>query len=164
MLTAARLSKTWAITTWQHVNQRSTHYVRSGDSILALLSDAQETKQLNDYAFALGALAHYASDIACHPIATNRAVRLLYPKLKTKFGDSVTYENDPLAHVKTEFGFDVLEIAQQRCAPESYHDFPAKGPPRTNFSLTFPGSSGGAMKSDGGSRSLARRCADSYFV
>jgi hypothetical protein len=29
----------------------------------------------------------------------------------------------PLAHVKTEFGFDVLEIAQQRYAPESYHDF-----------------------------------------
>ncbi len=100
-----------------------THYVRSGDFILVLLRDAQESKQLNDYAFALGALAHYAADIAGHPIATNRAVPLLYPKLKKKFGDSVTYENDPLAHVKTEFGFDVLEIAQQRYAPESYHDF-----------------------------------------
>jgi Zinc dependent phospholipase C len=100
-----------------------THYVRSGDFILALLRDAQESKQLNDYAFALGALAHYAADIAGHPIATNRAVPILYPKLKKKFGDNVTYENDPLAHVKTEFGFDVLEIAQQRYAPESYHDF-----------------------------------------
>jgi hypothetical protein len=100
-----------------------THYVRSGDFILALLRDAQESKELNDYAFALGALAHYAADIAGHPIATNRAVPLLYPKLKKKFGDIVTYENDPLAHVKTEFGFDVLEIAQQRYAPESYHDF-----------------------------------------
>jgi Zinc dependent phospholipase C len=100
-----------------------THYVRSGDFILALLRDAQESKELNDYAFALGALAHYASDNTGHPIATNRAVPLLYPKLKKKFGDSVTYENDPLAHVKTEFGFDVLEIAQQRYAPESYHDF-----------------------------------------
>ncbi|GAC1631372.1 MAG: hypothetical protein NVS9B14_03100 [Candidatus Acidiferrum sp.] len=100
-----------------------THYVRSGDFVLALLRDAQETNQLNDYAFALGALAHYASDIAGHPIATNRAVPVLYPKLKTKFGDSVTYENDPLAHVKTEFGFDVLEIAKERYAPQSYHDF-----------------------------------------
>ena len=100
-----------------------THYVRSGDFVLALLRDSQESKQLNDYAFALGALAHYASDIAGHPIATNRAVPLLYPKLKKKFGDNVTYENDPLAHLKTEFGFDVLEIAQQRYAPESYHDF-----------------------------------------
>jgi hypothetical protein len=100
-----------------------THYVRSGDFILVLLRDARESKQLNDYAFALGALAHYAADIAGHPIATNRAVPILYPKLKKKFGDNVTYENDPLAHVKTEFGFDVLEIAQQRYASDSYHDF-----------------------------------------
>jgi len=100
-----------------------THYVRSGDFVLALLRDARESNQLNDYAFALGALAHYTADIAGHPIATNRAVALLYPKLKKKFGDSVTYEDDPLAHVKTEFGFDVLEVAQQRYASDSYHDF-----------------------------------------
>jgi hypothetical protein len=78
---------------------------------------------LNDYAFALGALAHYAADISGHPIATNRAVPLLYPKLKKKYGDNITYEDDPLAHVKTEFGFDVLEIARQRYASDSYHDF-----------------------------------------
>jgi hypothetical protein len=100
-----------------------THYVRSGDFVLTLLRDARESKELNDYAFALGALAHYASDNAGHPIATNRAVPILYPKLKKKFGDNVTYEKDPLAHVKTEFGFDVLEVAQQRYASESYHDF-----------------------------------------
>jgi Zinc dependent phospholipase C len=100
-----------------------THYVRSGDFVLALLRDAQESNELNDYAFALGALAHYASDNAGHPLATNRAVPLLYPKLQKKYGDSVTYEDDPLAHVKTEFGFDVLEIAQQRYASDSYHDF-----------------------------------------
>jgi hypothetical protein len=100
-----------------------THYVRSGDFVLALLRDARESKELNDYAFALGALAHYAADIAGHPMATNRAVPLLYPKLKKKFGNIITYEDDPLAHVKTEFGFDVLEIAQQRYASDSYHDF-----------------------------------------
>jgi hypothetical protein len=100
-----------------------THYVRSGDFVLALLRDARESKELNDYAFALGALAHYAADNAGHPIATNRAVPLLYPKLKKKYGDSIAYEDDPLAHVKTEFGFDVLEIARQRYAPDSYHDF-----------------------------------------
>jgi len=100
-----------------------THYVSSGDFVLALLRDARESNNLNDYAFALGALAHYAADNAGHPIATNRAVPLLYPKLKKKYGDSVTYEDDPLAHVKTEFGFDVLEVAQQRYAPDSYHDF-----------------------------------------
>src|SRR5579864_4434882 len=100
-----------------------THYVRSGDFVLAMLRDAQGSNDLNDYAFALGALAHYAADIAGHPLATNRAVPLLYPKLKKKFGDIITYEDDPLAHVKTEFGFDVLEIAQHRYAPDSYHDF-----------------------------------------
>ena len=35
----------------------------------------------------------------------------------------MTYEDDPLAHIKTEFGFDVLEVARQRYAPESYRDF-----------------------------------------
>src|ERR1019366_4034 len=80
-------------------------------------------KDLDGYAFALGALAHYASDNEGHPIGTNRAVPLLYPKLKTKYGDSLTYEEDKLAHVKTEFGFDVLEVAHGRYAPDSYHDF-----------------------------------------
>ena len=96
------------------------HYVRSGDFVLALLRDA---KDLNGYAFALGALAHYAADNNGHPMATNRAVPLLYPKLKKRYGDSVTYEQDKLAHVKTEFGFDVLEVAHGRYAPDSYHDF-----------------------------------------
>jgi hypothetical protein len=97
-----------------------THYVRSGDFVLALLRDSTD---VNGYAFALGALAHYAADNDGHRIGTNRAVPILYPKLKKKFGDSVTYEQDPLAHVKTEFGFDVLEVAQGRFAPDAYHDF-----------------------------------------
>jgi hypothetical protein len=97
-----------------------THYVRSGDFVLALLRDSQD---INGFAFALGALAHYASDNDGHPIGTNRAVPILYPKLKKKYGDSVTYEQDKLAHVKTEFGFDVLEVAHGRYAPDSYHDF-----------------------------------------
>lgn len=97
-----------------------SHYVRSGDFVLALLRDA---KDINGYAFALGALAHYVADNDGHPIGTNRAVPILYPKLKKKYGDSVTYEQDKLAHVKTEFGFDVLEVARGRYAPDSYHDF-----------------------------------------
>src|SRR5579862_2482790 len=79
-----------------------THYVRSGDFVLALLRDA---KDLDGYAFALGSLAHYAADNDGHPIATNRSVPILYPKLKKKYGDVVTYEDNPLAHIKTEFGF-----------------------------------------------------------
>jgi hypothetical protein len=97
-----------------------THYVRSGDFVLALLRDS---KDIDGYAFALGALAHYVADNDGHPMGTNRAVPILYPKLKKKYGDSVSYEQDKLAHVKTEFGFDVLEVARGRYAPDSYHDF-----------------------------------------
>jgi hypothetical protein len=97
-----------------------THYIRSADFILAMMHDS---KDLNDYAFALGSMAHYAADTDGHSIGTNHAVPILYPKLKKKYGDVVTYEEDPLAHVKTEFGFDVLEVAQHRYAPDSYHDF-----------------------------------------
>lgn len=97
-----------------------THYVRSGDFILALLRDS---KDLDGYAFALGSLSHYAADNDGHLIGVNRSVPILYPNLKKKYGDVVTYEDNPLAHVKTEFGFDVLEVAQGRYAPDSYHDF-----------------------------------------
>ncbi len=87
---------------------------------MALIRDA---KDIDGYAFALGALAHYAAENDGHRIDTNRAVPILYPKLKEKYGDSVTYEEDPLAHVKTEFRFDVLEIAHGRFAPDSNHNF-----------------------------------------
>jgi hypothetical protein len=97
-----------------------THYVRSGDFVMALLRDSRD---VYEYSFALGAMAHYAADNNGHRIGTNRAVPVLYPKLKHKFGDSVSYEENKLAHVKTEFGFDVLEVAKERYAPESYHDF-----------------------------------------
>jgi Zinc dependent phospholipase C len=97
-----------------------THYFRSGDFVQALLRDSQD---LNDYAFALGAMAHYAADNAGHRLATNRAVPILYPELKKKYGDVITYEDNPIAHVKTEFGFDVLEVAKGRYASDAYHDF-----------------------------------------
>lgn len=97
-----------------------THYVRSGDFVQALLRDARD---LTEYGFALGALAHYAADNDGHRIGTNRAVAVLYPGLGRKYGESVAYEDGKLAHVKTEFGFDVLEIAKERYAPDGYHDF-----------------------------------------
>ena len=97
-----------------------THYFRSGDFIEALLRDSQD---LNDYAFAIGAMAHYAADNSGHRLATNLAVPMLYPELQKKYGSVMTYEDNPIAHVKTEFGFDVLEVAKGRYAPDSYHDF-----------------------------------------
>jgi hypothetical protein len=97
-----------------------THYCRSGDFILALLRDSQD---LNGYAFAIGAVSHYAGDNDGHRLGINPSVPILYPKLRDKYGNFVTYEEDPLAHIKTEFGFDVLEVARQRYAPDSYRDF-----------------------------------------
>ena len=97
-----------------------THYVRTGDFIEAMLRDSQD---IDEYAFALGALSHYFADIEGHSIAVNRVVPILYPKLGEKFGSNVTYEDNPVAHVKSEFGFDVLEVAKGRYAPDAYRDF-----------------------------------------
>ena len=97
-----------------------THYVRSGDFIIALI---EESKDLNEYAFALGALAHYAADTSGHPLATNRSIALMYPKLAKEYGPVITYEDKPSAHLQVEFGFDVDQVAEGNYAPKAYHDF-----------------------------------------
>jgi len=96
-----------------------THYVRTGDFIVNLLNEASD---LNEYAFALGALAHYSSDNCGHPVI-NQSVALQYPKLRKKFGSEVTYEDDPKAHIRTEFGFDMVQVAKNRYTSDRYHDF-----------------------------------------
>ena len=95
------------------------HYVRSGDFVRELLLQSQD---VNEYAFALGALSHYASDITGHP-AVNQAVAIEYPKLRARFGKSVRYAQDKTAHLKTEFGFDMAQVAKNRYASQQYHDF-----------------------------------------
>jgi len=95
------------------------HYVRSGDFVRELLLESQD---VNEYAFALGALSHYASDIAGHP-AVNQSVAIEYPKLRAKYGKSVRYAQDKTAHLKTEFGFDTVQVAKNRYASQQYHDF-----------------------------------------
>jgi len=96
------------------------HYVRSGDFVVNLI---RESSNLNEYAFALGALAHYAADNEGHSIGVNRSVALRYPKLARKFGPAVTYEEKPSAHIKVEFDFDVAQVARGDYAPQAYHDF-----------------------------------------
>jgi hypothetical protein len=96
-----------------------THYVRSGDFVSELILESQDA---NEYAFALGALSHYASDVAGHP-AINEAVAIAYPKLRARYGGSVRYAQDKTAHLKTEFGFDTLQVAKNRYASQQYHDF-----------------------------------------
>jgi len=95
------------------------HYVRSGDFVRELLLESQN---VDEYAFALGALSHYAADIAGHP-AVNQAVAIEYPKLRAKYGKSVRYAQDKTAHLKTEFGFDMVQVAKNRYASQQYHAF-----------------------------------------
>jgi hypothetical protein len=95
------------------------HYVRTGDFVLALIRDSSD---VNEFAFALGALAHYASDTDGHP-TINRVVAITFPKLQKKYGSEVTYVNDPKAHIRTEFGFDMVQVAKNRYTPDNYHDF-----------------------------------------
>jgi hypothetical protein len=96
------------------------HYVRSGDFVHALIADSQN---LNEYAFALGALSHYMADKYGHSLSTNRNVPLIYPKLQKKFGDVVTYDDDHTSHSRMEFAYDVLQIGQNGYTSEGYHDF-----------------------------------------
>jgi len=70
----------------------------------------EESRDLNDYALALGALSHYAADTSGHQLATNRAVAIMHPGLAKKYGRLVTYEETPSAHMKVEYGFDADQV------------------------------------------------------
>lgn len=102
-----------------HVFSDLAHYVRTGDFVQALINDSQD---LDEYAFALGALSHYVSDINGHPYI-NLAVGIEYPELARLYGPAVPYDVDHKAHLRTEFGFDVLQVGKGRYAPEDYHNF-----------------------------------------
>jgi hypothetical protein len=96
------------------------HYVRSGDFVEALLRDA---RTIDELAFAIGALAHYANDNTGHPEAVNHAVAMAFPKLRRKFGSTVTYVDAPTKHVLVEFSFDVVQTAGGRYLPDAYQRF-----------------------------------------
>jgi hypothetical protein len=96
-----------------------THYIRTGDFVLNLI----DSQDLDEYAFAMGALSHYAADKNGHPMAVNQVVPILYPELGAKFGRRVTYADDPITHSKTEFAFDVFQAAKGRYASAAYKKF-----------------------------------------
>ena len=94
-----------------------THYVRSGDFVVNLFRNAHDA---NELAFAVGALSHYIGDSIGHAEATNLAVPIEFPKLRAKYGNSVSYAEGKREHVQTEFAFDINEIAHHRVAPLRY--------------------------------------------
>jgi hypothetical protein len=110
------------------------HYVRSGDFVRELIVQSQD---VNEYAFALGALAHYASDVDGHP-AVNQSVAIGYPKLRAEYGNSVRYAEGKTEHIKTEFGFDMVQVSKNRYASEQYHDFIGFKVSKPLLERTFP--------------------------
>jgi hypothetical protein len=83
----------------------------------------RDARDLNDYAFALGALSHYACDNAGHPEAVNKSVALMFPKLRKKYGATITYDDSPASHVIVEFSFDIVQAAAGAYVSDAYHQF-----------------------------------------
>jgi hypothetical protein len=126
-----------------HFFSNLLHYVRSGDFVEILIRNAED---VDEYAFALGALAHYAADNNGHPMAVNRAVPLMYPKLKAQFGNIVTYQQSPKNHVLVEFSFDVVQVAAGAFAPEEYHTYIGFKVPKHALERAFKDTYGLEMK------------------
>ena len=66
----------------QQILQRSDAITSEAATSFSTL--IRESQDLNEYAFALGALSHYAADNHGHPMAVNRSVPLFYPKLRAE--------------------------------------------------------------------------------
>jgi hypothetical protein len=111
-----------------------THYVRTGDFVESLLRNA---RNVNEYAFALGALSHYVGDSVGHADAISPATAIEYPKLAKKYGPIVTYENAPRQYVATEFSFDVDQMSRQHIAPIRYQRFVGLRVPRRLLEQAF---------------------------
>lgn len=94
-----------------------THYVRSGDFIASLFRNAHN---VNELAFAIGALSHYLGDNIGHSECINPATAIEFSKLAREYGESVTYDENPHAHVRTEFAFDIDQLSHHRLAPAEY--------------------------------------------
>ena len=103
-----------------HFFSNLLHYVRSGDFVAALIRDSRD---VDEYAFALGALAHYTNDMTGHPLAVNKAVPMSFEKLRKKYGPEVTYVEAPAHHVIVEFSFDVVQAAGGKYLPDAYRQF-----------------------------------------
>ena len=111
-----------------------THYVRSGDFIAWLFQNAHT---IDEYAFAIGALSHYLGDSIGHSRAINPATAVEFPKLRREFGPTVSYDESPHGHIRTEFAFDVGELADKAFAPPAYLRFIGFEVPRKFLERAF---------------------------
>ena len=97
-----------------------THYVRAGDFINSLF---RESRNVDEYAFAIGALSHYIGDSIGHSIAVNPSTGINFPGLAKKYGPIVTYDESPHAHVRTEYAFDIGQLSKRTFAPPAFMRF-----------------------------------------
>ncbi|MGH9530026.1 MAG: zinc dependent phospholipase C family protein, partial [Terriglobales bacterium] len=111
-----------------------THYVRSGDFVDWLFRNA---RTIDEYAFAIGALSHYLGDSIGHSESINPATAVEFPNLKRKFGPSVTYDESPHGHIRTEFAFDIDELTDTAFAPPAYLKFIGLKVPRKFLERAF---------------------------
>jgi hypothetical protein len=111
-----------------------THYVRTGDFIAWLFANA---RTMDEYAFAMGTLAHYLGDSIGHAEAVNPATGVEFPNLRNKFGPSVTYGESPHGHIRTEFAFDIDGLTDAAFAPPAYLRFVGFQVPRKFLEQAF---------------------------
>jgi hypothetical protein len=111
-----------------------THYVRTGDFIGWLFQNA---RTIDEYAFAIGALSHYLGDSIGHSEAVNPSTAVEFPKLRRRFGRSVTYGESPHGHIRTEFAFDIDEITSGAFGPSAYLRFIGFKVPRKFLETAF---------------------------
>ncbi len=111
-----------------------THYVRTGDFVINLFRNASNA---NELAFAIGALSHYIGDAEGHSLATNLAVPVEFPKLKKEYGPVVSYGEGKTQHVRTEFAFDINELAHHRMAPFHYQKHIGLAVPVRQLALAY---------------------------
>ena len=120
-----------------------THYVRSGDFVLALLRSARNVDEL---AFAIGALSHYIGDSVGHAEAVNPSTAITFPTLERRYGLLVTFEDAPINHIRTEFGFDAAELAEWRYPPRAYRERIGIHVPRRLLEQAFQETYGVSMR------------------
>src|SRR5579875_132338 len=130
------------------------HYVRTGAFVTALLRDA---RNVNELAFALGAMSHYVGDIIGHSYAVNPSVGLEFPSMRRQYGLIVTYEDNPHDHVQTEFAFDIDQLSKNRFAPTAYLRSVGMFVPRRLMNQAFYETYGLSLRSVLGNEQIAFR-------
>ena len=97
-----------------------THYVRSGDFVVEPAQGSLRPERICLCPRRAGALLRRQLRPSHHQSGRRRSNS---PSCERKFGKEVTYEDNPKAHIRTEFGFDVTQVAKNRYTSDRYHDF-----------------------------------------